>query len=96
MPGKPPDYTAYDEVVVQRLMADRFPGEAISAADAAEATRRLARRSYSDGQIAYRLGMHRRSVIRIRARHGIPAGLPVGSNRHDRPHDVPTRSRKRG
>lgn len=96
MAGKPPDYTAYDEVVVQRLMADRFPGEAIRPADAAEATRRLARRGYSDGQIAYRLGVHRRSVTRIRARLGIPAALAVGENHYDRLHDEPTRARKRG
>jgi len=96
MAGKPPDYAAYDEVVVQRLLDDRLPGEPIRAADAAEATRRLARRGYSDGQIAHRLGIYRRSVIRIRHRLGIPAALTVGRNHYDRLHDVPTRPRKKG
>jgi hypothetical protein len=91
------DYTDYDAVVVERLVAGHRPGEPIRAADAAEATRRLAALGYSDGQIAARLGFRRRSVVRIRARLGIPAALsPNGDNHHTRPHDAPARPKARG
>lgn len=92
----PTDYTDFDEVVVERLVAGRHPGEPIRAADAGEATRRLARLGYSDGQIAARLGFRRRSVVRIRSRLGIPAGMPVGGNHHTQLHAAPSRPRAAG
>lgn len=90
------DYSAFDEVVVLRLVNGRRPGAPISAPDAAEATRRLAADGFTDGQIAARLGFARRSVIRIRVRLGIPAALPVGHNQHHRRHDAPNRPRLAG
>lgn len=94
--NRPTDYTDFDEVVVERLVAGRLPGEPIRAADAGEATRRLARIGFSDGQIAVHLGFHRRSVKRIRDRLGIAAALSPSDNHHARLHDVPTRPRKAG
>jgi len=85
--NKPVDYTAFDEVVVGRLVAERRLSEAIRPADAGEATRRLARLGYSDGQIAARLGIRRRSVLRIRQRLDIPAALTPRDNGYTRPHD---------
>lgn len=90
------DYDAFDEVVVERLVAGHRPGEPIRAADAGEATRRLARLGYSDGQIAVRLGFNRRSVIRIRERLSIPAALKPNQNQFDRLHNAPNRPRKAG
>jgi hypothetical protein len=92
----PVDYADFDEVVVGRLVAGRLPGEPIRAADAGEATRRLAAAGYSDGQIAARLGFRRRSVIRIRARLGIPAALTPDQNQFDRLHNAPNRPRMAG
>lgn len=90
------DYDDFDQVVVDRLVAGRHPGEPIRAADAAEAVRRLAALGYSDGQIAARLGFARRSVKRIRDRRNIPAALPVGSNGHSNYPAAPNRPRKAG
>jgi hypothetical protein len=91
------DYADFDEIVVDRLVHGHRPGEPIRAADAAEATRRLARLGYSDGQIAKRLGFRRRSVIRIRQRLGIPAALAAdGSNQNSRLHDAPGRPKAEG
>jgi len=94
--NRPTDYADFDEVVLERLVAGRHPGEPIRAADAAEATRRMARLGYSDGQIAARLGFRRRSVVRIRHRLGIAAALRPDQNVYDRLHDVPTRPRRAG
>lgn len=90
------DYADFDQVVVDRLVAGRLPGEPIRAADAGEATRRLAAAGYSDGQIAARLGFRRRSVIRIRGRLGIPAALTPNDNQFARLHDAPNRPRTAG
>lgn len=90
------DYADFDEVVVERLVAGQRAGEPIRAADAGEATRRLARLGYSDGQIAARLGFCRRSVQRIRDRLGIAAALTPHDNHHTRPHNAPTRPRANG
>jgi hypothetical protein len=90
------DYADYDTVVVERLVAGQKPGELIRAADAGEATRRLATLGYSDRQIAARLAFTRRSVIRIRHRLGIPASLHSGDNQHTRSHDAPARPKARG
>lgn len=90
------DYTDFDAVVVERLVAGDRPGGPICAAVAAETTRRLARLGYSDGQIAARLGFTRRSVLRIRHRLGITAALKPTQNQHDRLHDAPNRPRKAG
>lgn len=96
MANRPVDYSDFDEVVVERLVRGFHPGELIRAAEAAEAVRRLARLDYSDGQIAYRLGMTRRSVVRIRARRSIPAALTPRQNHHHLLHDAPTRPVRRG
>lgn len=90
------DYADFDEVLVDRLVAGRPASCPIPAADAAEATRRLAADGYTDGQIAVRLGMTRRSVVRIRHRLGIPAALRPDQGRHDRRHDAPNRPRAEG
>lgn len=94
--NRPTDYTDFDDVVVERLVAGQHPGELIRAADAGEAVRRLARRGYSDGQIAVRLGLTRRSVKRIRDRLEIPAALKPSDNGHTRRIDAPTRPRVKG
>ena len=94
--NRPTDYGDYDAVVVERLVAGRHPGEPIRAADAGEATRRLARLGYSDGQIAARLGFRRRSIVRIRTRLGIPAALTPNQNQFARAHDAPNRPRRAG
>lgn len=94
--NRPTDYADFDDVVVQRLVDGRHPGQLIRAADAAEATRRLAAAGYSDGQIAARLGFRRRSVFRIRRRLGIPAALTPADNGHTRAHADPNRPRMAG
>lgn len=90
------DYSAFDDVAVQRIVAGRRLGQPSSAADAGEATRRLARLGFSDGQIAARLGYTRRSVLRIRIRLGIAPALPRGTNGHSRAFDAPNRPRSEG
>lgn len=90
------DYAVFDEVVVQRLVDGHRVGRPISAPEAAEATRRLAHLGFTDGQIAHRLGFTRRSVVRIRARLGIPAAVTPVDNQHSRRHDAPTRPRMEG
>lgn len=94
--NRPTDYTDFDEIVVERLVAGRMPGEPIRAADAGEAVRRLARHGYSDGQIAEHLGFRRRSVLRIRQRLNIPAALTPNDNGYTRLIDAPTRARVMG
>lgn len=81
----------FDEVVVQRLM--RGQRERARTVDYQEAIIRLARRHYSDGQIAHVLGKTRESVQRIRARRGCPPALPYGSNQFSLITHVPTRHR---
>jgi hypothetical protein len=90
------DYADYDTVIVERLVAGHRPGALITAADAGEATRRLAHLGYSDRQTAQRLGFTRRAVIRIRQRLSIPAALEPGANQHTRRHDAPARPKARG
>lgn len=90
------DYTAFDEVVVRRLTDGCSPGGKVTAADRGEVTRRLAARGYSDGQIAYPLGLTRRSVLRIRIRLGIPAALTPRQNHYHLMHDAPTRPSAKG
>lgn len=75
------DFTDFDHEVVRRLLAGERVGAVRRFADTLEAVRRMARAGWSDGQIAYRLGCHRRSVWRIRARYAIPAALPVGATK---------------
>lgn len=70
------DYDSYDHAVVQRVIEGRRPPGRINPVDAARVVRVLAGRKYADGQIGYLLGMSRRTVYRIRARHGIPNGWP--------------------
>lgn len=63
-----------DLVAVERACA----GErvALSAAERVEAVRVLMRRGLSDAEAGERLGMHERSVERIRRRHGIGPSRP--------------------
>lgn len=75
-----PDLSAFDDEVVRRLLAGEAVGAPRTPADTVEAVRRMAALKWSDGQIAHRLGCHRRSVIRIRQKHGIAAGVPFGAN----------------
>lgn len=91
----PVDYAAFDEVVVLELMAGRAVTR-VRRADTAEATRRLARLGYTDGQIAYRLGCTRRAVWRIRVRHGIPAAVTPRDNGLTRPVTAPNRLKVAG
>jgi hypothetical protein len=90
------DYADFDTVIVDRLVAGLRPGALITAADAGEATRRLAHLGYSDRQTAHRLGFTRRAVIRIRQRLSIPPALHPGANQHTRPRDAPARPKARG
>lgn len=91
MSRPPTDYSAFDEVVVVRLVTNRHTGGRIHPADAGEACRRLAEAGFTDGQIALRLGCWRRTVIRIRRRLGISAALRPNQNFRQRRHDVPGR-----
>ncbi len=93
--GRRPAATCPDEVIVAELVAGRRPRTKASAADMAEAVRHLAGRSFSDGQIAYRLNVACRTVLRIRAAHHIPAGLPPGPSRN-LPVDAPSNYKYRG
>jgi hypothetical protein len=91
--GRPPtDYTAFDPVVVDRLLAGRDPGRwPVSPADAGKVVRRMAESGYSDGQIAHRLRMWRRSVIRIRQKLGVAAAMRPGRNPPERRKPAPNR-----
>lgn len=73
------DLSDFDEEVVRRLLADEPVGSRPRRADTVEAVRRMAGSGWSDGQIAFRFGFHRRSVIRIRQKHGIASGVPFGA-----------------
>jgi hypothetical protein len=90
-------YASYDTVIVDRIIDGRHHGP-IRPPEAAETVRRMAASGYSDGQIAYRLGRTARNVLRIRARHGIPAALPGGgANQHHLAHpEAPTRHWRAG
>jgi hypothetical protein len=71
-----------DPVIVERLVAgEHHPGR-VSDTDAAEAVRQLVALGFSDGQIARRVPRRVRSVLRMRARMGLPAALPPGSNQN--------------
>jgi hypothetical protein len=84
-----------DDVLVERIVSgENHPGR-VRLAEAVEVVRRMAGLGYSDGQIAYRLGRSVRSVLRTRARHGIPAALPRGgANQNTRHPGVPSISGK--
>lgn len=75
--NRPVDYADIDEVVVREAVAGRWTGK-LRAADAAQAVRVLAGQGHSDGQIALLVRRTERSVVRIRARHEIPAALRKG------------------
>lgn len=79
-----------DEAAVERLVR----GEPVKAQmiDYWEAIRRLHRREYSDGQMAYVLRRPRRSIMRTRIALGLPPVIP----RHGPAaplHPYPTRPR---
>lgn len=80
---RPPAPADYDEVIVYRVaVRNEHPGGPLSAGDVAEIVRRMAAAGYSDGQIAYRIGYHARSVLRVRRAHNIPSPYPPqGCNR---------------
>jgi hypothetical protein len=81
----------FDPIIVERLIGEHFENPPrVTAADRWEAVRRLALRQFSDGQIARRIGIARRTAFRIRTALGVPAVLPArGANQYDRVHDVP-------
>lgn len=89
--GRPrSDTREYDEIVVSVLASGgRLPGR-IAPADAWEATRRLAARGYSDGQIAVIVNRTRTHVRRIRSAMGVPAPC-LGLGGSTRPVEAPTR-----
>lgn len=87
--GRRPPRTAYIESIVEKLVAGAGLEEAASAADMAEAIRRLAGRGYADGQTALVLGTSRRTVSRYRAAYGISPGVPPGKPIRP-PVDAPT------
>jgi len=95
MPTPVVDLTDFDEVIVDRACSNRWIGR-VPTAEAVEATRRLARRGFNDGQIAHRLQASRRSVVRWRQRTNTPPALPIGSNTHDRLVDAPSRPLRLG
>jgi hypothetical protein len=84
-----------DEVVVERILSGQPAGAPRHPADTLEVVRRAARMGYSDGQIAHMLGMYRRSVIRTRKQHGIPAALPSDGGKQP-VRTAPTRARAAG
>lgn len=86
----------FDPVIVERLVSERFENPpSVSAADRWEAVRRLARMKLTDGQIAHRIGITRRSAHRIRRTLGVPAALPArGANQYDRPVPAPCLSHR--
>lgn len=89
------DTEKIDEAVVERILSGQPAGAPRHPADTLEVVRRAARMGYSDGQIAHMLGTYRRSVIRTRRQHGIPAALPrYGSKKPVR--TAPTRARNAG
>jgi hypothetical protein len=94
---RPRHYDRYDHVLVERIIAGEHRGT-IGVIDAAEVVRRMARRGYSDGQIAYRLGRTTRSVLRVRRRLGIPpVVLSRGANQYALAHpEAPTRHWRAG
>lgn len=67
--------TVVDEVAVWRALTGD-PARRLGIAERVEAVRLGARRGWTDGEIADRLGIWTRSVVRIRMQHGIPAGVP--------------------
>jgi hypothetical protein len=64
-----------DPVAVERAVAGR-PPEYLTIAERAEAVRQLAGWGHSDPAIARRIGVAAYTVLRIRAREGIPPGVP--------------------
>lgn len=99
MKGRPA-YDLFDEVVVQRMLNGTYvrPGSGrgrVHSPERAEAVRRLVRRGYSDGQVAYALKIPRRTALRIRRRHELrPNFEPTGANQYVWLYlgNVPTRS----
>lgn len=86
------DPSRADEVVVMRALQGRRPSHRLNDHDRAGIVDQMARRNYSDGQIAWALDSPRRSVLRIRTRLSIPPGLPSGSNQGHLVHpDYPIR-----
>lgn len=82
---------AYDPINVAAILCTNRVHRNVHPTDRIEVIRRLAARKWSDGQIAYKLDMWRRSVSRIRSQYGIP-GLPVGTSGASRPvQNVPTK-----
>jgi hypothetical protein len=85
--GGPPAYGTYDEVVVLQYMrgeVSKTVPRRRYAEERAEAIIRLVGQGYSDGQIADRTGLWRRSVERVRMRLGVEAPNPPGSNLYTR------------
>jgi hypothetical protein len=86
------DLTAFDEVVVERLVRNgtkQRPWD-VGTPNLVEATRLLAGKRYSDGQIAFWLNTTRRQVMRWRSYVGTPAPLPADGSRGLIRHDMPT------
>jgi hypothetical protein len=67
--------TEVDEVAVWRALAGD-PARRLGIAERVHAVRITAGRGWSDSRTADRLGISKRSVVRIRAEHGIPSGVP--------------------
>jgi hypothetical protein len=78
----------YDSIVVDTLAAGRPVTGHVLSADAWEATRRLAARGYSDGQIGVLVKRTRRQVKRIRGALGVPAPCR-GLGYRNRPVEAP-------
>jgi hypothetical protein len=67
----------FDSVLADNIIREgtRLTPRQIGTATCVEVCRRMARRGYVDGQIAFRLNTSRRQVLRWRVMGGIPAGM---------------------
>lgn len=77
-PAQVEETNELDPVVVDRLLAGT-PTE-VPMSDRPAIVRELAAHGHSDQDIARLIGVWGETVLRIRQRHSIPAGVPVGSD----------------
>lgn len=77
--------TEVDPVAVERAL-DGDPTRPLGVAEKVTAIRIAVRRGWNDREIAERIGVTPRHVLRTRQRHGIGCGVPRGTNQHSARH----------
>lgn len=77
--------TDVDLVAMERAL-DGEPARPLGIAERVAAVRIAAGRRWNDREIADRIGVASRHVLRIRRRHGIASGVPLGTNQHSPSH----------